>query len=161
MLRKTALTCALICFLWLLVRVTIFLSLLLWCTSLVVQTVKNLPAVQKTCIWSLGWKDPLKKGVATHSSTLAWRITHTKEPDALQAIGSQRIGHDWVTNTTYILWLLVRVTILLFLRDSSFVNFLFTIFSSLLTSLFCKGKNNSIVCSISMSFCFIFVFYQS
>ena len=62
--------------------------------SLVVQTVKNLPAVQKTCIQSLGWKDPLEKGVATHSNTLAWRIPQIEEPGGLQSIGSQRIGRN-------------------------------------------------------------------
>ena len=49
------------------------------CTSLVVQMVKNLPAMQETQIRSLGWKDPLEKGMATHSSILAW----TEEPDGL------------------------------------------------------------------------------
>lgn len=39
-------------------------------------------------------KDPLKKGMATHSSTLAWRIPKTEEPDGLQSMGSQRVGHD-------------------------------------------------------------------
>ena len=41
-----------------------------------------------------GWEDPLEKGMATHSSILAWRITWTKEPIRLQSMGSQRIGHD-------------------------------------------------------------------
>ena len=48
--------------------------------SLVVQTVKNLPAMQETWIWSLGWEDPLKEGMATHSSILAWRIPWTEKP---------------------------------------------------------------------------------
>ena len=45
--------------------------------SLVAQTVKNLPTIQETWVWSLGWKDPLEKGTATHSSILAWRIPWT------------------------------------------------------------------------------------
>ena len=65
--------------------------------SLMAQMVKNLPAVQKTWIWFLGWEDPLEKGMATHSSILAWRIQWTKEPGRLQLMGLQRVGHDWVT----------------------------------------------------------------
>ena len=58
------------------------------------QTVKNLPAVQETQVWSLGWEDLLEKGMATHSSVLAWRIPWTEEPDGLQFTGSQRVRHD-------------------------------------------------------------------
>ena len=58
------------------------------------QTVKNLPAMQETWVRSLGQEDPLEKGMATHSSVLAWRIPWTKEPDRLQSMGSQRVGHD-------------------------------------------------------------------
>ena len=43
---------------------------------------------------SLGWEDPLEKGMASHSSILAWRISWTEEPGRLQSIGSQRVGHD-------------------------------------------------------------------
>ena len=43
---------------------------------------------------SLGWEDPLEEGMATHSSTLAWKISWTKEPGGLQSVGSQRVGHD-------------------------------------------------------------------
>ena len=56
---------------------------------LVAQKVKNLPAIQETWVWALGWEDPLEKGMATHSSTLAWRIPWTEEPDGLQSMGSQ------------------------------------------------------------------------
>ena len=51
--------------------------------------VKNLPAMQETQILSLGWEDPQKKGVDTHSNILAWRIPWTEEPDGLQHMGSQ------------------------------------------------------------------------
>ena len=47
------------------------------------QMVKNLPAVQKTWVWSLGQEDPLEKDLATHSSILAWRIPRTEEPGGL------------------------------------------------------------------------------
>ena len=62
--------------------------------SLVAQMVKNLPVMQKTQFRSLGWEDPLEKGMATHSSMLAWRILWTDEPGGLQSMGSYRVGHN-------------------------------------------------------------------
>ena len=62
--------------------------------SLVAQIVKNLPPKQETPIQSLGQEDPLEKGVANHSSILAWRIPWTEEPGRLQSMGLQRVGHD-------------------------------------------------------------------
>ena len=62
--------------------------------SLVAQMVKRLPALVETRVQSLGWQDPLEKEIATHSSTLAWKIPWTEEPDRLQSMGSQRVGHD-------------------------------------------------------------------
>ena len=62
--------------------------------SLVAQTVKNLPAMQVTWVPSLGQEDSLEKGMATHSSILAWRIPWTEEPGGLQSVGSQRVRHD-------------------------------------------------------------------
>ena len=59
-----------------------------------VQTIKNLPAIQETGVQSLGWDDPLEQGMATHSRILAWRIPWTEEPDGLQSMGSQRVKHD-------------------------------------------------------------------
>ena len=56
--------------------------------SLVAQTVKHLPAMQETQVQSLGGEDPLEKEMATHSSTLAWKIPWTKEPGGLQSMGS-------------------------------------------------------------------------
>ena len=56
--------------------------------------VKNLPAVWKTWVLSLGQEDPLEKGMTTHSSILVQRIPWTEEPDGLQSMGSQRVGHD-------------------------------------------------------------------
>ena len=56
--------------------------------------VKNLPAIQKTWVQSLGQKDPLEEGMATHSSILAWRIPGTREPGGLLSMGSHRVGHD-------------------------------------------------------------------
>ena len=68
-------------------------------TSLVTQTVKNMPAMLETWVQSLGWEDPLEKGMATHCSILAWRIPWTEEPCRLLSIRLQRVRHDWVTNT--------------------------------------------------------------
>ena len=66
--------------------------------SLVAQMVKRLPAMRKTRIQFLGRQDPLEKEMAIHSSILAWKIPWTEEPDRLQSMGSQRVGHDWVTS---------------------------------------------------------------
>ena len=63
-------------------------------TSLVAQMVKRLPAMWETQVRSLGGEDLLEKEMATHSSTLAWRIPWTEEPGRLQSTGSQRVGHD-------------------------------------------------------------------
>ena len=64
--------------------------------SLVVQTVKSLPAMQETWVPSLGQEDPLQKEIATHYSTLAWEIPWIEEPGMLQSMGSQRVKHDLV-----------------------------------------------------------------
>ena len=58
--------------------------------------VKRLPAVQETWVQSLGQEDPLEKEMATHSSTLAWKIPWMEDPGRLQCMGSQRVGHDWL-----------------------------------------------------------------
>ena len=58
--------------------------------SLVAQMVKNLPAMQETLVQFLGWEDPLEKGMASHSSILAWRIPWTEQPGRLQSMGSQK-----------------------------------------------------------------------
>ena len=55
------------------------------------QMIKNLPAIQETWLQSLGWEDPLEKGMTTHSSILAWRVLWTEEPGELQSMGSQRV----------------------------------------------------------------------
>ena len=56
--------------------------------------VKNLPVMQDTQVQSLGWEDPLEKGMATHSSILAWEIPWAEKPGGLQSMGSQRVGHS-------------------------------------------------------------------
>ena len=69
--------------------------------SLVAQMVKHLSAMLETRVWSLGREDPLEKAVAPHSRTLAWKISWTEEPGRLQSMGSQRVGHDWVTSHSH------------------------------------------------------------
>ena len=59
------------------------------------SAVKNLPAMQKTWVQSLGRENPLEEGIATHSSILAWKIPWAEEPGRLQSMGSYRAGHDW------------------------------------------------------------------
>ena len=91
---------------WQLVLFKSSLSLLIFCqvlllitncrylqASLVVQMVRNLPGMQETQVQSLGWEEPLERGMATHSSVLAWRIPWTEEPGGLQSKGLQRVGH--------------------------------------------------------------------
>ena len=68
--------------------------------SLVTQMLKNPLAMHETWVWSLGQEDLLEKGMAAHSSALAWRIPRTEEPGGLQSTGLQRVGHDWVANTS-------------------------------------------------------------
>ena len=64
--------------------------------------VKNPPALRETWVGSLDWEDALEKGMATHSSTLAWRTPWTEEHGVLQSTGLQRVGLDWVTKySTY------------------------------------------------------------
>ena len=87
------------------------MSSVFWQASLVVQTVKNLPAVRETWVWSLGQEDPLEEEIATCSSVLAWRTPWTEEPGGLQSVGPQsmqpqRVGHDGATSTTSVFWIL-------------------------------------------------------
>ena len=62
--------------------------------ALVAQRLKCLPGMQETRVRSLGREDPLEKEMATHSSTLTWRIPWKEEPGSLHSMGSQRVGHD-------------------------------------------------------------------
>ena len=63
-------------------------------SSLVAQMVKRLPAIWETWVQSLSQENPLEKEMATHSSTLAWKILRTEEPGSLQSMGLQRVGCD-------------------------------------------------------------------
>ena len=89
------------------------------------QMVKHLPTMWETQVRTLGWEDPLEKEMATHSSTLAWKIPWTEEPGRLQSIGSQRVRHDWATSlelvfhciTYYLLSSPCYIKTFLFLRE--------------------------------------------
>ena len=82
----------------------IHILLPLYWVSLVVQMVKNMPAIWETWVRSLGWEDSLEEGMATHSSILAWRIPWTEEPGGLQSMGLTRVRHNWVTkHNTFVL----------------------------------------------------------
>ena len=71
-------------------------------TSLVAQMVNNLPAMWETWVQSLGCKYPPEEGMATHScSIFAWRIPRTEGPGRIQSMGSQRVGHNWATNSHF------------------------------------------------------------
>ena len=74
--------------------------------------VKHLSTMQETWVRSLGWEDSLEKEMATHSSTIAWKIPWTEEPGRLQSMGSQRVGHNWVTSLSLFTLLSKQVTML-------------------------------------------------
>ena len=80
------------------------------------QTVKHLSTMQETRVRSLGREDPLEKEMAPHSSTIAWKIPWTEEPGGLQYMGSQRVGHDWVTSLS--LWLSGMIASVLYLAET-------------------------------------------
>ena len=67
------------------------------------QRVKHLPTMQETRVRFLGRENPLEKEIATHSSTLAWKILWMEKPGRLQSMGSQRVGHDWATSLHFTL----------------------------------------------------------
>ena len=71
-----------------------FIFIYIFGASLVAQRLKRLPGMRETRVRSLGWEDPLEKEMATHSSTVAWKIPQTEEPGRLQSMGSQRVGHN-------------------------------------------------------------------
>ena len=71
--------------------------------SLVAQTVKNLSSVREIWVRAQGWEDPLEKGMATHSSVLAWRIPWTEKLSGLQSMGSQKDGHAERLTLSFIL----------------------------------------------------------
>ena len=67
--------------------------------------VKRLPAVPETWLRSLGREDALEKEMATHSSTLAWKIPWTEKPSRRQSVGSQRVDYNRATSLSFFLWL--------------------------------------------------------
>ena len=76
--------------------------------SLVAQMIKNLPAMQETWVWSLGWEDSLKNGMPTHFSILAWRIPLTEKPDGLQSMSdmTEQLSLVYTIELNTYLWML-------------------------------------------------------
>ena len=98
--------------------------------SLVAQVVKNLPAMQET------QEDPLEKGMATHSSIHAWRIPWTEEPGGLQSMGSQRVRHNWMTNTLIVDFTMLCLFVLITLCAAKWFSYTsFFIFFSIMVYL--------------------------
>ena len=79
--------------------------------------VKHLPAMRETQVQPLGRGDPLEKEMATHSSTIAWKIPWTEEPGRLQSMGSQRVRHDWVTSLHFNVLFRASVSLWIFCLD--------------------------------------------
>ena len=96
-------------------------------TGLVAQMVKNAPAVQGTWVWYLDWEDPLKEGMATHSSILAWRIFMDRGDCWSTVHGSQRVGHNWGTlhsvffNSVIVLFICLLFKIFISLLNISYI----------------------------------------
>ena len=102
---------------------------------------KDLPVMQEAWVWSLGWEVPLEKEMATHFSILAWIISWTEEPGELQSMGSQRVWHDWATNTfTYLSqmldsffhWKIIALQNFVFCQTSTWINRRYTYIPSFL-----------------------------
>ena len=82
--------------------------------------VKHLSAMQEIQVQSLGWKDPLEKEIAAHSSIIAWKVPWTVEPGRLLSMGSQRVGHDLVTSLHFTInTLLASVTSEMIVNDDT------------------------------------------
>ena len=75
-------------------------------------------------VWSLGWEDPLKDGMATYSILLSWRITWTEKPGGIQFIGSQKVGHDWSDLVCMCDSLFFKCTMSFYTFDPSHMTFL-------------------------------------
>ena len=89
--------CMCVCF-------TYYLCILYCWASLVAETIKNPPAVLETWVWSLGQDNLLEKGMATHSSILAWKFPWTEEPGRPQSMGSEGVTHDWAADISHTLY---------------------------------------------------------
>ena len=82
--------------------------------SLVAQRIKRLPAMRETRVWSLGWEDPLEKGMATHSRILAWRIPWTEEPGGLHSPSSHKELHttEQLTLSRFLFFFFTYISVL-------------------------------------------------
>ena len=117
------------------------------------QMVKNLPAMRETWVRSLGQEDPLEKEMATHSSILAWRVPWTEEPGWLPTVGSQRVEHNWVTNTLTFILIWTWIYILASLSNSVPLSHfsIFPLFAHIFLHLLCEKADShhlSLICLI-------------
>ena len=94
--------------------------------------------MQKTWVRALGWEDPLEKEMAIHSSTSAWKIPWTEEPGRLQSMGSQRVGHDWVTSLSPLTFFADKINVNNFLCIVYFIQILSLVFKQV--SFWSKSK---------------------
>ena len=120
--------------------------------SLVAQRLKRLPGMRETRVWSPGQEDPLEKEIATHSSTLAWRIPWREEPGRLQSMKLQRVRHDWATSLHQNVLGTNYQTVSLWYRQKSGslippALFLFLKIVLVIQRLLCLHTNVKIICS--------------
>ena len=125
-------------------------------TSLVAQMVKNLPAMRETLVQSLGQEDSPEKGKATHSSILAWRISWAEEPGGLQSMGSQRVGHNWATDTFTFMFIHIHMYICIHFKKwkSTKYTYELTQIRGLITSVLWEMNPEDLVSGQGQGWCF-------
>ena len=119
--------------------------------------------MKATWVLSLSQEDPLEKKMATHSSILAWEISRTEEPGGLQSLGSQRVGHNWVTNTfvrVWFFWLHWIVCFLQLIKDIFKTNILNFLLGTLQISISLGSVIEELLCSFGVMFHGVFVFRE-
>ena len=97
------------------------------------------PLLFATRVWSLGWEDPLEKKMATHSSTLAWKIPWTEKPGQLLSMGSQRVGQDWATSLSLLFTAICKAS-----SDSHFAFLHFFFLEKVLSTASCTMSRTSV-----------------
>ena len=125
--------------------------------ALVARIVKNLPTMRETWVWSLGWEGPLEKGMATHSSILAWKNLWMKEPGRYSPWGC-RVGHNWATNTEHRDFRLMDFTIVLLHICDNFLLLAQTELLHVIRTLIC---NKSMLLFVNREMCKLTVSYSS
>ena len=124
---------------------------LTFCASLVAQAVNNLHAMQDTQVWSLGWEDPLEKGMPTHSSIHAWEIPGMEGSGGLWSLGLRRVRHDWATNTLTLTFHILSVLFVSHLTHDYLCSWVYVL-------LLCKSSIGPCWCRVITSFIQVFHF---